>query len=296
MTNMEKENNEFEQVIAKHITELEKDIAVSSMVELGSDNVTDSTAELGNDNATDPTAESGSDGEDKNNKEEKITVVYANEKPLLSKRSIFLAGPSRINASAKKSWRQKALDILEELGYHGVVYVPEICSDSTIQKVDLQYLNLWSRTVMDQCGCICFYMVRNLSKGVVGVSADIDFGLYMHKRPDKIVFGHPIWADCTGQLDYQYISRKLGRYITSDDLYKYIKFDLKDLLVEAVEMVKDEDDSMFECNIPEIPDSYWSSSTILSDEELIWDEADASEGCISSSIPEMREFLSKLKS
>ncbi len=49
---------------------------------------------------------------------------YENDKLENNKKSIFLAGPTPRNKEVK-SWRGEALEILQRLGFDGVVYVPE---------------------------------------------------------------------------------------------------------------------------------------------------------------------------
>ena len=54
-----------------------------------------------------------------------IRIPEYDGKNISSGTSIFLAGPTRRGSCYEQSWRKEAVDILDELGYHGVVYVPE---------------------------------------------------------------------------------------------------------------------------------------------------------------------------
>ena len=53
-----------------------------------------------------------------------MRINYSDEKIVDSDKSIFLAGPTPRGENAK-SWRVDACKKLEELGFDGVVYVPE---------------------------------------------------------------------------------------------------------------------------------------------------------------------------
>lgn len=53
-----------------------------------------------------------------------MIVKYYEDKVIECKKSIFLAGPT-LRKEIVKSWRPQAIEILEELGFDGVVYVPE---------------------------------------------------------------------------------------------------------------------------------------------------------------------------
>lgn len=55
-----------------------------------------------------------------------MKIVYAQQAiPNSINKSIFLAGPSLRPGQEGISWRLKALEILDALGYDGVVFVPE---------------------------------------------------------------------------------------------------------------------------------------------------------------------------
>ena len=56
-----------------------------------------------------------------------MRINYSDEKIVDSDKSIFLAGPTPRGENAK-SWRVDACKKLEELGFDGVVYVPEYSS------------------------------------------------------------------------------------------------------------------------------------------------------------------------
>ena len=56
---------------------------------------------------------------------DKMTVVYSQESfPKDEMKSIFLAGPVP-RKEYELSWKNEALEILDSMGYNGVVYIPE---------------------------------------------------------------------------------------------------------------------------------------------------------------------------
>ena len=53
-----------------------------------------------------------------------MKINYSDEEILKGQKSIFLAGPTPRGEDAV-SWRKEACNILEKLGFDGIVYVPE---------------------------------------------------------------------------------------------------------------------------------------------------------------------------
>ena len=57
-----------------------------------------------------------------------MQINYSDEKVLKGEKSIFLAGPTPRSLDVE-TWRKEAIRILEELGFDGIVYVPELEHD-----------------------------------------------------------------------------------------------------------------------------------------------------------------------
>jgi hypothetical protein len=53
-----------------------------------------------------------------------MTISYYDQEVIEGEKSIFLAGPTP-RTPGIISWRKEACEILEELGFNGIVYVPE---------------------------------------------------------------------------------------------------------------------------------------------------------------------------
>lgn len=141
-----------------------------------------------------------------------MEINYSNEKPIESKYSLFLAGPTP-RQSDVISWRPEALKIIENLGFDGVVYVPEYKNDN-----NYNYLNQveWEYTCLNQCSIVCFWIPRKLSI-LPGFTTNIEFGRYV----DKSVYGRPDWAEKKGYLDWFY-PKITGRKVHNNmyDLFK----------------------------------------------------------------------------
>lgn len=58
-----------------------------------------------------------------------MKVSYSDAPVVMGEKSIFLAGPTVRKEQQqdweKGSWRNEAIEILQELGFDGIVYVPE---------------------------------------------------------------------------------------------------------------------------------------------------------------------------
>lgn len=113
--------------------------------------------------------------------------------------SIFLAGPTPRNPSVA-SWRPEAIEILERLGYDGVVFVPE--SEGGVQPSYDDQVE-WERKMLDSADVIAFWIPREMGT-MPGLTTNVEFGLYI--RSGKVVLGAP-----PGALSITYLENSLGR-------------------------------------------------------------------------------------
>jgi 8-oxo-dGTP pyrophosphatase MutT (NUDIX family) len=134
-----------------------------------------------------------------------MEVVYAGEEmPEKFTKSIFLAGPTPRNKDEVESWRPDALQILEDKGYDGVVFVPEPRDGGFKHSYDDQIE--WEETYLNVADCIIFWVPRDLepdSKGFPKMAAfttNVEFGTW--QTSGKIVFGAPPKADKNNYLKY----------------------------------------------------------------------------------------------
>lgn len=135
-----------------------------------------------------------------------MVVVYAHQEPPESyTKSLFLAGPTpRAGASENvPSWRPEALRFLEELGYDGVVFVPE--DEDGVWKDDYEGQVEWEERCLHLADCILFWVPREM-KYVPALTTNTEWGVWQNSG--KVVFGAPEHAK---RVRYQkYYANKLG--------------------------------------------------------------------------------------
>lgn len=109
--------------------------------------------------------------------------------------SIFLAGPTlRNNPHNLTPWREKALEILKNLGFDGHVYVPEPFAGTHSEQID------WEIYHLEKAGCILFWVPRDL-KILPAFTTNIEFGEWM--KSGKIVLGAPREAEKVSYMIYR---------------------------------------------------------------------------------------------
>lgn len=131
-----------------------------------------------------------------------MKVVYVGEEaPESLSKSIFLAGPTP-RSKRTASWRPEALKILKELGYNGVVFVPEYRNG--IKNCSYEEQIEWEEAGLNVADCIVFWVPRKLSNMPAFTTND-EWGAW--KNSGKVVFGAPPWAV---KVQYQkYYAKKL---------------------------------------------------------------------------------------
>ncbi len=134
-----------------------------------------------------------------------MEVVYTGEDmPEKFTKSIFLAGPTPRNKEEQESWRPDALQILEDKGFDGVVFVPEDRNGEF--KLDYDDQVGWEEKYLNVADCIVFWVPRDLepdSKGYPKMAAfttNVEFGTW--QSSGKIVFGAPPKATKNGYLKH----------------------------------------------------------------------------------------------
>ncbi|MEK7072531.1 MAG: nucleoside 2-deoxyribosyltransferase domain-containing protein [Patescibacteria group bacterium] len=127
-----------------------------------------------------------------------MQVVYAHEPlPISITKSIFLAGPTPRSQDVK-SWRPEALTILEQLGYDGVVFVPE---DGDKKWQGSEYLNQieWEEYCLNVADCIVFWIPREMAT-MPALTTNIEWGAWCDSG--KVVLGAPPEAEHVGYQKY----------------------------------------------------------------------------------------------
>lgn len=151
-----------------------------------------------------------------------MIVNYSNEKVLKGNKSIFLAGPTPRSMDVD-TWRTEATKILDELGFRGIVYVPEKEFDDRTFDYDNQVW--WEREALYNATTIVFWIPRNVEV-MPGFTTNVEFGYWLAKNSDKVIYGRPSDSPKNKYLDWLYETETGKKPIDN----------LRDLLKDAVKM------------------------------------------------------------
>jgi len=88
-----------------------------------------------------------------------MTINYSDQEVIKNQKSIFLAGPTPRGENVI-SWRTKACNIIEQLGFDGIVYVPEYSTWKP--KADYVDQAQWERDALSNASVIAFWIPRTL--------------------------------------------------------------------------------------------------------------------------------------
>lgn len=114
-------------------------------------------------------------------------LVYSlEESPNLDLPSIFLAGPTPRQYSGVRSWRPRAVKILEQLGFEGIVYIPE--NRNIRSKINHKLQPKWEHEMLYKSSCVLFWVPRDLKK-LPGLTTNVEYGLFA--TSGKAVLGAP---------------------------------------------------------------------------------------------------------
>lgn len=153
---------------------------------------------------------------------DKMTVVYSQEPfPKDEMKSIFLAGPVP-RKEYELSWKNEALEILDSMGYNGVVYIPENRNPEQKEgNFDLQAQLDWEYTCMCACDAIVFWIPREMRSDfeMIGLTTNVEFGRFLNSN--KLFCGCP---DEAPRMEYlKLISRdKYEWHNTLEDTLKSV--------------------------------------------------------------------------
>lgn len=153
---------------------------------------------------------------------DKMTVVYSQEPlPKDETKSMFLAGPVP-RKEYELSWKKEALEILDSMGYNGVVYIPENRNPEQKEgNFDLQAQLDWEYTCMCACDAIVFWIPREMRSDfeMIGLTTNVEFGRFLNSN--KLFCGCP---DEAPRMEYlKLISRdKYKWHNTLEDTLKSV--------------------------------------------------------------------------
>ncbi len=133
-----------------------------------------------------------------------MQINFSNQEPILdTKNSIFLAGPTMRDNDVAFSWRMKAIKILNNYKFDGIVYVPEYKSGLKFNNKKIEEQTRWEWACLDNCGVIVFWIPRSLPD-MPGFTTNIEFGRYITIKPDNVVLGFPDTAEKMKYLELLY--------------------------------------------------------------------------------------------
>lgn len=115
-------------------------------------------------------------------------------RPSVIDNSLFLVGPTPRSPDAL-SWRPEAMDILAQLDYCGIVYVPEPFHGSYVEQIH------WETSHLTYCNVIAAWVPRDMAT-MPGLTTNIEFGEWFHNP--KFVYGRPDDAPHCRYLDERY--------------------------------------------------------------------------------------------
>lgn len=127
-----------------------------------------------------------------------MVINYSDQEIIKSSKSIFLAGPTP-RGNNVKSWRNEAIKILEEIGFDGVVYVPEYSTWKP--KEDYVDQAMWERLALTSANVIMFWIPRDLIS-MPGFTTNVEFGYWLSSN--KVIYGRPDNTPKTKYLDWLY--------------------------------------------------------------------------------------------
>lgn len=139
------------------------------------------------------------------------TVVYVPEKaPDSYKKSIFLAGPSP-RGQEHANWRSEALNILDRMGYDGVVFVPLTNNTEWKHAYDAQID--WELKYLHQADRIVFWVPR--SADLPGYTTNVEFGYFA--KSHRVDLGYPPGTDHTRYLGNLAVRHDIPQFNTLED-------------------------------------------------------------------------------
>ena len=154
-----------------------------------------------------------------------MKVKYYGDTIEKNKKSISLCGPTPRNNKVI-SWRKEALDILQNIGYDGIVYVPELKNEVQVFKTKYEQLSL-ERECYINSNVILFWIPRKFPT-MLGLTTNVEFGYWLKSK--KCIYGRPDGAYRTDYLDWLY----------NLEYNQKPKNSLDELLKQAVKMSEDD--------------------------------------------------------
>lgn len=145
-----------------------------------------------------------------------MKTLHSCEPEFKGGKSIFLVGPTP-RRSDVPSWRPEAIELLRAMGFDGTVLVPEHKKQfysNYEDQVEWEYAGLLQATV------IVAWVPREMD-AMPALTTNVEFGYWLSRSPERLLYGRPNWAVHTRYLDWMY-KTFVGRepHDNLDDLLK----------------------------------------------------------------------------
>ena len=134
-----------------------------------------------------------------------MKIIYAQEPLEIDGKCIFLAGPTPRTKSVK-SWRPQAIDLFEMMGFDGTLLIPEMRGGFTDNFEYGDQID-WEHEGLEKADIIMFWVPRDFPN-MPAFTTNIEFGFWMAKCPEKIVFGYTEDAPKMDYLKYMYAKQE----------------------------------------------------------------------------------------
>lgn len=110
-------------------------------------------------------------------------------------KSLFLVGPTPRSADVP-SWRPNAIEMLEKLEFNGTVMAPE-------PFIGFERQVEWEYDSLNRCDIIVAWIPRNM-QNMLALTTNVEFGFWLSRDPNRLLYGRPDNAPHTGYLDWMY--------------------------------------------------------------------------------------------
>lgn len=128
-----------------------------------------------------------------------MKVRYYGDKIEKNNKAISLCGPTT-RSNKIISWRKEAIDILKNIGYDGIVYIPEAKDKNFAFKTKEDQL-FWERECYINSNVIVFWVPRKFPS-MLGLTTNVEFGYWLKSK--KCIYGRPDDSYRTDYLDWLY--------------------------------------------------------------------------------------------
>lgn len=130
-----------------------------------------------------------------------MKILYSDQEQFTGGLSIFLAGPTPRKPEVP-SWRPQAIEWLEKWDFTGTVLIPE--RQSGWAKANYEDQADWERAGLALCTKIAFWVPREMVT-MPALTTNVEFGYWLAKTPERIIYGRPDDAFATKYLDWLYL-------------------------------------------------------------------------------------------